>query len=144
MSEDAFEKGESPCGCRAEAVGTQVVEVRRASFAIGRAPERQSLLGLDEREVRARRAGLRTGDAGGELAIGNVGGHACAQPLPFAARVDGRGRRYDGSYETARRSNDSRVVRNGRGNGGAQLRRRAGVAACERDREVPCVARIAP
>ena len=124
-----------------EAIGTEVVEVRRAAVAVRRAAEREGLLGLDKREVGAGRSGLRTCDARRELVVRDVGGHARAQPLPFAARVDGRGRRYDGSDETARGADDARVVRDGRGNGGAQLRGRTGVAACERDREVPCVAR---
>ena len=127
-----------------EAVRTKVVEVRGAAFAIGRAAERKRLLRLNEREVRARRPRLRSGDAGGELVVGDIRGHARAQPLPFAARVDGRGRGDDRCDESGGGADDSRVVRRGRGNSGAQLRCRARVAARERDREVPGVARTCP
>src|SRR6185503_7338579 len=127
-----------------EAVRTKVIEVRRASVAVGGAPERERLFRLNEREVRARRPRLRTRDACGELAVGNVGGHARAQPLPFAARVDRRGRRDDRGDETARGADDACVLGHRRGNGGAQLRGRSRLAACERDREVPGVARTSP
>ena len=105
-----------------EAVRTQVVEVRGVPDAAVRSSKAKCLLRLDEREVRARRPGLRTRDARGELGVGDLGGDPRAQPLPFAARVDRRGRR----------------------DGGAQLRGRPGVAACERDRQVPRVARTCP
>ena len=127
-----------------EAVRTQVVEVRRAPLAVSRAPERESLLSLDEGEMRARRTRLWTGDAGGELAVGNIGGHACAQPLPFAARVYGRGRRDDRRDETSGGANDARVLGDSRRDRGAKLRRRTSVSARERDREVPGVARTCP
>ncbi len=108
-----------------EAVGTEVVEMCRVAVAIGRAPERKGLLGLDQREVRALRARLRTRDTRGELAVGDVGGHARAQPLPFAARVHGSGRRDDRRDESARGSDHPRVLRHDRSDGGAQLRRRS-------------------
>ena len=94
--------------------------------------------------MRARRPRLRTRDARGELLVGDLGGDARAQPLPFAARVDRRGRRDDGGDEASRGAYDACVRRDGGRDGGAKLRRRSRVAACERDRQVPRVARTCP
>src|SRR5437899_1343758 len=52
-----------------EAVRTEVLEVRRAALPTDRARHDDGLLGLEEREVRAGRAVLRTGDAGGEVLV---------------------------------------------------------------------------